>query len=216
MSQPRRWVAKSVKNHDHVCDVAVVASHVLKIEREQDSFLLGTIGVECVQGAMLRTLWAPETLEELSFVVNIPKECCWTDSAIELMSRYSIAFGGMAELYSALGSCMSVHQYRKSEFAFVEEVLGQHDVVATMIRKGDRKYVLERRQGLRDFTIVLLNEYEVTKDHVRVAVRRYKPFDAILMTNPNGGATSQATEDAEFLGIHICKIKQLMGMINGP
>ena len=99
------------------------------------------------------------------------------------------------------------------EFTFVEDALRQHDIVTTITRVHDRKYVLGRLR-LPDFTIVLINEYELTKDHVRRAKNRYGSFDAILISNPNGNATMQATEVANSMRIFVGKIGELMGRIN--
>ena len=210
-----RWVADKIEDRSDVLGIEIVESQVLKVRRENDSFMLGTTAVECVRSTVLQTM-STGALEALSFIVNIPKDSFWTGDAIALMSQYSIAFGGMSDLYRVLSYPENVREYVDKEFAFVEEVLGQHDVVETMARVEDRKYVLGRRRGMPDFTIVLLNEYELSKDHVRMAVERYRPFDAILITNPNGNATMQATEVAASMGIDIYMIKQLMGRINAP
>lgn len=207
-----RWVAEKIV--DRIQDVEVIGSQILSVAREHDSFLLGTTAVERVDCTVVRAI--TETVAELSFVVNIPKESYWTGEAICLLSRHSVAFGGMGDLYRALSRDEDdLRQYRRPEFDFVECALGQHDRVTVMTRVHDRKYVLGRR-GLTDFTIVLLNEYELTKDHVRRAKTRYGLFDAILMTNPNGKATAQATEVAKSIGANIYEAGQLMARINGP
>lgn len=209
------WVAEKLRDNDDVQDIEIVESQILSVRRKHySSFVLGTTAVERVNSTAVRTL-GPEGLDALSFIVNIPKESFWTGEAIDLISQYSIAFGGMGDLYRAL-SCTDVRQYRNPEFAFVEDILGQHDMVKTMARVHDRKYVLGRRRGLSDFTIVLINEYELTKDHVRRARDWYGAFDAILITNPNGTATALATEIAKSMHIRIYKIRRLMARINGP
>lgn len=213
-----RWVADQIMSMDDVQDVEVVEYQILSVKSQHDSFMLGTTAFECVNRTVVRTL--TERSNALSFIVNIPKESFWTGGAINLISQYSIAFGGMGDLYRAL-SCLTisrltnVRQYVNPEFSFVEQALEQHDIVMGMKRIYDRKYVL-KRQRLSNFTIVLINEYELTKDHVRRARKRYGIFDAILITNPNGDATTQARETARSMNIGIYKIGQLMARINGP
>ena len=210
------WVAGKIKIQaaDYVQDVEVVKFQILRVTRQHDTFMLGTTAFECVDSTVVRTL--EKRFNTLSFIVNIPRESFWTGKAISLISRYSIAFGGMSDLYRALSDPTDVRQYRNPEFAFVEQALKQHDIVTKMERVHDRKYVLKRGE-LPDFTIVLINEYELTKDHVRRARSRYGIFDAILITNPNGNATTQARKTARSIDsrIRIYKLGQLMERING-
>ena len=206
------WVARNIKDEDGVLGVDVIESQVLCVRRRDDSFMLGTTAVERVCSTALRTM----PLETLSFIVNVHKDPFWTVGAIGLMSQHSIAFGGMGDLYEALSAWEDVRQYINREFRYVERALGQHHIVETMTRVQDRKYILRRRRGLPDFVIVLMNEYELAKCHVRMAVERYGPFDAILITNSYGGATTQATEIAGSMGIGIFGMADLMRRINEP
>ena len=207
-----RWVADKIRTVDDVQDVEVIESQILSVRRQYDTFMLGTTAFECVNSTVVRTL--TERAHTLSFIVNIPKESFWIGEAIDLVSQHSIAFGGMSDLYRALSHPTDVRQYRNPEFSFVEQALEQHDIVIKIERIHDRKYML-KRQGLSDFSIALINEYELTKDHVRIARKRYKQFDAILITNPNGDATTQARKTAKSMNIVIYKIGQLMARING-
>ena len=206
------WVADKIKTVNDVQNIEVVESQILNIRRKHDSFMLGTTAVERVDNIVVQTL--TEKSHPLSFIVNIPKESFWTGGAIDLVSQYSIAFGGMSDLYRALSNRMDVRRYRNPEFSFVEQALEQHDIVRKLERIHDRKYILKRRK-LPDFAIVVLNEYELTKDHVRRARQIYSMFDAILITNPNGNATAQARKTAKSMNIDIYKIGQLMARING-
>ena len=65
-----------------------------------------------------------------------------------------------------------------------------------------------------DLDVVLLNEYELAADHVRTARDRYGAFKDILITNPNGKATSSALEAAEFIGAHIYTWREFLGRLN--
>lgn len=206
------WVANKIMDVDDVQDVEIVESQILSVRRQHDSFMLGTMAVERVENTTVRALM--DISRMLSFIVNIPKDSFWTGEAIDSVLQYSIAFGGMSDLYRALSCRTDVRQYKNPEFTFVERALGQHHIVIEMNRIHDRKYVLRRRE-LPDFTIVLINEYELTKEHVRRARDRYELFDAILITNPNGNATAQARKTAKSMNIHIYKIGQLMARING-
>lgn len=206
------WVADKIKAQSlHVKDVEIVEFQVLRVTRKYDTFMLGTTAFERVDSTVVRTLI--ERFNTLSFIANIPKESFWTGKAINLVSQYSIAFGGISDLFRALPDPTDIRQYKNPEFSFVEQALKQHNIVTEMKRIHDRKYVLGRLR-LPDFTIVLVNEYELTKDHVRRAKKRYGIFDAILITNPNGNATTQARETARSINICIYKLGQLMARIN--
>ena len=209
-----RWVAEKIGANSAVQDVEIVGDRILRVRRKCDAIALGTTAVECVTGATLRTL-GPEDLGELSFVVNVPKDSYWAGDAIDHLLHCDVAFGGMSDLHSALAFKPNVRQYRNQEFVFVERALGHHHVVKNMTRVYDRKYVLHRG-ALPDYTIVLINEYELTKEHVRKARDRYGIFDAILITNPNGGATAQAKEVVKSIGSEVYHIRQLMGRIKEP
>lgn len=209
-----RWVGQKIRENSAVQDVESVGDQVLRVKRARDVFALGTTAVECVTGATLRTL-EPEDLGKLSFVVNVPKDSYWVGEAIDRLLDCGVAFGGMSDLHRALSQCADVRQYRNREFAYVERALSQHDAVEDMTRVHDRKYVLHRRT-LPNYIIVLINEYELTKEHVRTARERYGNFDAILITNPNGNATAQAREIAKGIGSDVYHLGQLMGRISGP
>jgi hypothetical protein len=60
----------------------------------------------------------------------------------------------------------------------------------------------------------MLNEYELTADHVRTARSRYGAFDAILINNPNGKATSAASDVAKGLRVGIFMWREFLGRLN--
>ena len=60
----------------------------------------------------------------------------------------------------------------------------------------------------------MLNEYELTADHIRTARDRYGSFDVVVNTNPNGSVTSAAAEAAKSMGVEILKWGPFFGRIN--
>jgi hypothetical protein len=96
---------------------------------------------------------------------------------------------------------------------FVERGLCQHDRVLSFDRIFDRLYQI-RRKGLPEITVAMLNEYELTADHLRTARDRYGQFSVAVITNPNGQATSSAEEAAETLGVEILKWRPFFGRLN--
>ena len=204
------WVAQKLRGQPEVLKVELVAAQVLQIVRKNDEpFHAGTIATACVEPRTFKQLL--EGRLEIQFIANVPRESFWTGEAIEFASRHSVAWGGLGDLFSAV-ALPEPRTYVSKEFGFVERGLGQHTSVSSLERVQDRKYVV-RRRGLKDMTVVLLNEYELTDDHVRTARERYGAFNAILLTNPNGGPTSSAKAAAESMGASVYKWGEFLGRL---
>jgi hypothetical protein len=109
----------------------------------------------------------------------------------------------------------NVREYTRREYEFVERGLNQHDRVSGLEREFDRVYLVHRHH-LPPVRFVMLNEYELTGDHVRTARSRYGAFDVVLINNPNGKPTSGALAVAEDMGIEIFKWRELLGRLNRP
>ena len=108
-----------------------------------------------------------------------------------------------------------VRVYVNREFAFVERVLRQHTNVSGFERVHDRKYVVKRK-AMSDVSVVLLNEYELTADHVRTAAIATGAVTAILVTNPNAQVTSSAKQASVSIESHIFKCSEFLGWLNNP
>jgi len=123
-----------------------------------------------------------------------------------------MAFGGLGDLMSAT-SDEDVTQYVRSEFQFVERGLSQHSQVNRLERVHDRLYIAHRN-NMTPVRFVMLNEYELTGDHIRTARDRYGTFDDVLLNNPNGRATTDATAVGRALSVRILKWGQFLGRLN--
>lgn len=207
------WVAEKTRGMEGVEDVVISGRFSFKVTRaDLPPFVAGVISSSSVTANhVLEALDAPP---EIEILVNIPRESIWTGEAIRLAEIHQIAFGGIGDLMRAVRS-EDVRQYVRPEFGFVERGLQQHSCVRSYIREADRVYLIHR-YGLPDLTIVMLNEYEFTADHLRVARERYGRFDMILLNNPNGSATTGANELGRTLGIGIFKWGQFLGRLNSP
>jgi hypothetical protein len=107
----------------------------------------------------------------------------------------------------------NVREHVKREYVFVERGLIQHNRVSRLEREFDRVYLVHRT-GLDPLRFVMLNEYELTADHIRSARSRYGAFDAVLMTNPNGEPTGDAEGVAKDIGVGIFKWREFLGRLN--
>lgn len=207
------FVAEKLRKLGEVDNVKLLAPQVLHITRIQNPpFVAGTVASDRVVRSTIEPLL--DSKFGLSFIANVPKEAIWTGAAIELASSQSVAVGGFGDLLSAI-SLRDVSQYVKKEFALVARILRQHSRVQEFDRVYDRLYVIKRRR-LSGVTLVLLNEYALTADHVRIARDRYGEFSDVLITNPNGNATSSAQQAAASMGAQIHDLSGLMLRLNRP
>ena len=203
-----RWVAKRLRKHDKVLRIDLQTPQVLRIFRKDHSdFLAGTIASQRVEPAAFRDLLEGEF--RLEFIANIPRESFWTGDAIEFVAARSAAFGGMGDLFSAV-ALPNVSEYEKSEYRFVERGLLQHTKVVSLTRVHDRKYLV-RSLNRPELAVVLINEYDLSADHVRTARERYGQFAVVLVTNPNGRPTSSAHEAANSMGAQIFMWGEFLG-----
>ena len=206
-----QWVADRICQRDDVKNVHLLRPQILQIARvDWEPFFAATLASAAVDRATVEGL--ATVGPEVDIFVNVPKESIWTGDAIAAVEENKAAFGGMADLHRAITE-MTPSQYVNPEFGFVERGLRQHTNVSGLRRLYDRKYAIER-PGLADVSVVLLNEYELTADHVRTARDRYGVFDSILITNPNGRSTGAADAAADSMGARIYKWGELLGRLN--
>ena len=205
------WIAEKTRSMTGVNDVVILGPFSFRVTRvELPPFDAGVISTSAVTADHVQAVL--DASPEMEILINIPKESIWTEGAIHLADVNQIAFGGIGDLMRAV-SAENVRQYVRPEFQFVERGLLQHHRVSSYVRKADRVYQINRN-GLPDLTIVMLNEYELTADHIRVARERYGSFDLVLLNNPNGSATTGAKELGNSMGIGIFKWSQFLGCLN--
>jgi hypothetical protein len=204
-------VADKLEARSQISKIELLDSQILRISREDNGpIVVATIASTKVTADEMQELFKLEY--QIDFVVNVPKEAYWTGGAIRAVTENAVAFGGLGDLHRAIGMS-DPNKYVNPEFAFVERGLRQHTKVEGLQRLHDRKYVVQRL-GRDDVVVVLLNEYELTADHVRTAGDRYGEFGDILITNPNGRATASATQAAKYMGASIYKWREFLGRLN--
>src|SRR6266581_1023944 len=205
------WVAEKMKGHTEVKGVALLTPrHVELIRKKYCKIIVGTTAVDRFDASALTPFL--EGTPEVSFVVNVPKESYITGNALRLGARHGIPIGGLGDLMRAV-SLPDVSEYVSKEISFIERGLAQHTRIESYERLDDRRYLV-RRHDLNDVHVVFLNEYDLTADHVRTARSRYGPFTMLVITNPNGRATSSAVSAADAVGCSIYKWGDFMGALN--
>ncbi len=207
------WAQKSLNKHNEVVGVRLLEPQLLEIyRRENGPFLAGTIATTCVKPSSIYRFFESQPVVE--FIANIPAESYWTGEAMEFAERRSVGHGGLGDLLSAV-NWPDVRCYKREEFAFVERGLRQHTNVFSLHRVHDRKYVITRC-AYDNVIVVLMNEYELTADHVRTARDRYGAFTDVLITNPNGKPTSPAIRAAESMECQVFKWGPFFRRLNLP
>ncbi len=205
-----RWLERKTFEHTNVTKVELLQPQILKVFRkEHETVLIGCVAVDRVIPSQIESLL--EQPFTLSFIVNIPAESFWTGPAIELAESRSLGFGGMDDLFRALNG-PDVGSYRRKEFDYFERVVKEHDNILEIDRVHDRKYSLTRYEH-GQVQVLLLNEYALCAEKVRISRERYGSFRVILITNPNGEATSQAKRAARNLGVRILKMRGFLGFL---
>src|SRR5207253_2327294 len=99
------------------------------------------------------------------------------------------------------------------ETQFIERSLRQHDCISRFDQVYDQVYCISRNR-LPDLFVAMLNEYELTADHLRTARDRYGQFSVAVITNPNGRATNSAEGAAQIMGVEILKWGPFLGRLN--
>ncbi len=205
------WVASNLREEKVVSSVEILSDQVLHVSRDKlDPFVAGIVSATRVEVNTIRALVEHDL--DVEFIANVPKESFWTGEAILLAQRNCIATGAYGDLLRVL-SLRNVRGFQSKETEFIERCLRQHDKVASFYRVHDRLYRISRN-GLPDIVVVMINEYELTADHVRTARDRYGQFSVAVITNPNGGSTSSADVVAATMGCEILKWGPFLGRIN--
>lgn len=206
-----KWVADNLRKAEHVTAVDIVSDQVLRVSRDEHApFIAGIVSAKRVEEQVIKPL-----VEEglgVEIIANIPEESYWTGGALRLAHKNAIATGSYGDLLRVI-RVPDVRAFQSKETEFVERGLRQHDRIASFERLYDRIYLI-RRDGLPDLTVAMLNEYELTADHLRTARDRYGNFSLAVITDPNGGATSSAKEAAQVMGVEILKWGPFFGRLN--
>jgi hypothetical protein len=196
------WVTANLKKAEHVLGVELLSNQVLRISRDKYApYVAGIVSAKCVEEDIIRPIVEADLGVEI--IANVPKESYWTGGALRLARENKIATGGYGDLLRVI-RLPDVRAFQQKETEFVERGLRQHDRISNFERLYDRVYRISRN-GLPDLTVAMLNEYELTADHLRTARDRYGNFSLAVITNPNGRATSSAEETAQIMGVEILK-----------
>ncbi len=210
-AETSEWVAGNLRKAKGVSKVEVLSDQVLRVSRcKYDPFVAGIVSAKCVEADTVSTL--VKSKPDVEIIANVPKESYWAGDALRLAHDNNIATGAYGDLLRVI-DLQDVRAFQPKETEFVERGLRQHDRISTFEREYDRLYRISRN-GLPDLKVAMLNEYELTADHLRTARDRYGQFSVAVITNPNGRATSSAEEAAQTTGVEILNWGPFLGRLN--
>lgn len=205
------WVANNLRQAKDVSEVEVLSDQVIQVSRSKFApFIAGIVCTPRVEAGEIRPIVELDFGVEI--IANVPKEAFWTGGALRLAQDNDIATGALGDLYRAM-DMENVRFFQPKETIFVERGLRQHSRVTGFDRVHDRLYRISRKD-LPTLTVVILNEYELTADHLRTARDRYGDFSVAAITDPNGRATSAAWQAAETMGVEIFAWGPFFGRLN--
>lgn len=208
----RDWIIPKLLENGDVEKAIPLEDIYLEIHSKQGNKLIAailpdsTVTLKIAEAALSHKTIHPQ------IIVTVPRNSLWSGGAIDLARSKGIAWGGVGELHRAIDS-HDIPSIQKKEYDFVERLLRQHDKVAGLERVYDRVYKIKRTIA-EPLKVMLMNEYEITAEHVRQARDTYGEFDIILKTNSYGGITTGAIDAAKLLSIEILKFGPFLGRLN--
>ncbi len=212
-AETTEWVASNLRNSEGVSTVERLSDQLLRISRSvYHPFVAGIVSAMRVEADTVMSLVGSKL--EVEIIANVPKESYWTGGALKLAQNNNIATASYGDLFRVI-NLPDVRAFKSKETEFVERGLRQHNRISSFDRVHDRLYRISR-DHLDDLTVVMLNEYELTADHLRTARERYGQFSIAVITNPNGRPTSSAEEVAQTMGAEILKWGPFFGRLNQP
>jgi len=214
MTSYRDWVLSEIRKGEDstkIKQITSIGDEFLEIISQKGHHLVvGFADSKYVSSKDVQDLLATENQPH---IIIAPYKSIWSGSAINYARQQNLGWGGIGELTRAIDSD-DVAAIQKKEYEFVESGLNKHTKVQRLEREFDRVFTIHRINGLSPLKITLINEYELTADHVTHASEIYGSFDIVLKTNPNGNITGMAEMAAEHLSVKICSWRGLLGRLN--
>lgn len=208
------WIAGKLKNNDRINEVRPLGSGLLELVRKDGpAFVAAAIGEASLITADHVAPLFGLVGKKPEFVVNVPSKAIWSGSAINLIHKQPAAFGTLGELEKAVRE-EHASSYRNKEYSFFERAFQQHNAVIGVTRIYDKVFEIHRSRGLPNFTVALVDAYDMSAEDVRNAREKYGNFDAALKITSYGSITTAANQAAETFGATATNLKDLMSRLN--
>ena len=209
----REWIVSKLEGHNQVSGIEVIGDRAIRIVRRKYApFSSILLDQEVVHPSTVIGEIDDDVCFEL--VMSLRTDTVWTGKAISAARQLRLGWGGLGDLMSAIND-ENVAVFQRSEFSFVERVLCQHTTVLGVERVNNR-VLLVYRDCLPCIRVILINEYDLTTDHLRHHRAVFGAFDEVLATNPNCRLTSTAGKTAELMGVEVFSCGQFMSRLHRP
>lgn len=202
------WVKKTILTKQGVAGSSLNTDNTIVIQR--DSFQPIHVAAISSSHVSADTICAIQREHNVNFIVNIKKDGIFEGSIYNtLFGRCGI--GGMGDLLRCLRE-EDPTRYLNPEASFILRGLHQHSNVEQILRVAGNIY--EARLNTRKTVRILsINDYDITVESVREALRQAQDFHVILKSNPNGRITEEAVVAANASKKPILKWRQLLGYL---
>mgnify|MGYP003650574668 CR=1 FL=1 len=208
-----KWAIDKITENSEVRSASIISPGILEIVRTRyDPFHSAILGIKGKVNQSHIDRFAGSG-GSIAFFANIPGDSIWTGPAINSVRAIPAAFGGLGDLVRSIRNCPNVTEYRNKELAFFEDGLAQHSAVYQVDQLFDRKFNV-RRRNKPDFSVVLVDAYDMSAEDVRNAKTVYGDFDAAVKMSSYGSITPQAEAAAKSMGAGTYKWGQLLGRLN--
>ena len=204
------WIIQQVKNNDKIESTMVDIGNILHVIRvEGPSLRLIKSSLEIFSYKDIKVLADQENID---FILHTCKEPYVSGDVFDYLDTRQKVLGGYADLFRILNQS-SNYPYLPPEVKFIKRGLEQHTKVSKVRRLDNRRYEISRH-GLDTVIVVALNDYDLGIESIRNAFDKYRTFDAVLKSNPNGRVTNSALELSDSIEVKIFKWGELLGKLN--
>jgi hypothetical protein len=204
------FIKQKLSTFQSILKIETIEDNLVHLTRKEGSpFLTYTISLENVPFSDIKRIVSAES--NINFIVNIKKHYKIDGDTIDFLNSKKISFGGMGDLMRYSNQDDN-SLYEDKEYSFIRRGLEQHTAVSSFQRL-DNKRIKINRYSMKDFIIVLDNDYDLNTESVRSYKSRFDTFEVILSNNPNARITTDAYALAKTMDIDICTWGEFLGKL---
>jgi hypothetical protein len=204
------WLVDKLSSDENVASTSIIGDNLLKIIRRDGSELTTCSSSEGFFRAQdVLQLLAKDNAD---FVLHTQKDPFIDGDVFDLLEMRKKVIGGYGDIFRIIRQGYN-WPYVAPEERFITRGLRQHTKVSNVRRLDNKRYEISRH-SLPTVIIIALGDYDLAVESVRDALDKYKPFDAVYKSNPNGRTSRSAIEFADSHQFKILSWKELLGKLN--
>jgi hypothetical protein len=204
------WIIKRLNENHKIKSTKIDNENVLHINRvDGPSLRLVNSSLELFTYDDIKPVADQANVD---FILHTFKDPYISGDVFEYLDIKRKVLGGYGDLFRVLNQG-SNYPYLPPEVKFIKRGLEQHNKVSNVRRLDERRYEITRH-GLEAVIIVALNDYDLGTESIRNAVDKYRAFDAVLKSNPNGRITTSALELSNSIEIKVFQWRELLAQLN--